>query len=519
MFKAVFSVSFFTIVSRIFGLLRDQMQAAFLGASPLMDAVAVALKVPSLFRKLFAEGAFNASFVPAFAGVYATEGQKKADLFAGQILALLLLVVVSVVLVCELVMPWLVPLFAPGLVRDPWRLNQVIAFSRVTFPFLLMVSLNAFFSGILNSADRFAAAAASPAVGNISIILVLWSLAHTLETPAHALVWGVLSCGVVQVLWVWTASRRAGFRIRLVRPVLTPALRRFVRAFGPGVVGSGVSQINMFVDLALGSLLPAGGISYLYYADRLNLLPLGVIGTAIGTALLPVLSKQIQTGKDHEARASIVEVMRYALLLCLPATAGLLTLAVPVIRVLFERQKFTAVDTGQTAAVLQAFACGLPAYVMIKVMTTIFFAHRDTRTPVIVGAGAIVLNIGFSFLLMPLWAHKGLALSTALTAWINMAALSWILVRRQWLVWGVVGTRIVPRVLGAALCLSGFLLVAKATLLDVWIHPARPWPSAFVLGCVILTGIVMFMLLGAALGVVQVRVITRRLNHWRVPAS
>ncbi len=429
--RSFLSVSGFTILSRITGFVRETLQAHYIGVNIVSDALSISIKIPSLFRRIFAEGAFNVSFVPLFSQMLAKDGQKTAMQFAQNIFSFLAIALVSLVLIVEFFLPDLIPLFFRGLTQTPERLKLTVSFAKITFPFLFFISLTAFFSGILNSFERFAAAASSPAAGNLFIIGALIYLSPTLDSPGYALAWGVLGCGIVQFLWVFVPCQVSGLFVRPQKPKITPQTRKFLKVLLPAALGSSVVQINLFLDIMIASYLKVGGISYMSYADRLSQLPLSVIGIALSTVLLPTLSKSIRT-KDIQSTKDLQTVsLESAFTLSLPAMISLIFLAPFLVENLYAHGRFKVDDIIPTANTLKALASGLPAYVLIKLFSTCFFANRDTRTPMIIGIISVVLNVTLNLLLIGSLAHVGLALSTSIAAWTQAGILGVLLVRKK----------------------------------------------------------------------------------------
>ena len=462
--RSVVTVGGWTMGSRVLGFARDILIAAFVGAGPVADAFFVAFKFPNLFRRLFGEGAFNAAFVPLFARTLEGSGLDAARRFAEDALAALVLVLMPLVFAAQVAMPFLMVVIAPGFVATPEKFNLAVDLTRLTFPYLLFMALVALMSGVLNSLDRFAVAAATPMLLNVILIGVLLGLRDSFPTTGHALAWGVAVAGIAQFLWIALAVRRAGVALRLPRPRLTPQVRRLLRLMLPGAIGAGVVQINLLIDTILASTLPAGAISYLYYADRVNQLPLGVVGVAVGIALLPLLSRQLRAGRGDDANDSQNRAIEFTLLLTVPATAALLTIPRQIVTVLFERGAFAAQASQATSGALAAFALGLPAYVLIKALVPGLFAREDTKTPVKVAAAAMVLNVALALVLMQFLAHVGIALATALSAWVNAGALAWLLHRRgHWMPDARLRTR-APRILAAAAGMALGLWAAAAWL-------------------------------------------------------
>ena len=432
--RSILTVGGFTVGSRLAGFVREVLTASLLGAGAASDALVVAIKLPSFFRRLFAEGAFNASFVPLFAGLLATEGKDSARTFAEQIFTLLLTSLLLLVVIVELFLPTILPALVPGFEKTPERLYYAIEFSRITFPFIFFISLTALYSGILNSFDRFAAVASSPMVGNFGILAVVFALHTQFSSAGYAFAIGITVCGVIQWLWVLLPAIQKGMYLRLRKPELSPNVKRFFVILGPAAFGSGIVQINLFVGSWIASWLPTGAISYLNFADRLNQLPLSVIGVAVSTALLPLLSKQIRSGAHREASASQNLALEFSMFLTLPATLALTLIAHPLVAAVFERGAFSSEDTLATAYTLMALALGLPAYVMIKVFTTGFFARQDTKTPIYTALAGIAVDIILSLILMGSLKQIGIALATAAAAWVNALLLGYLLWRKGHLV-------------------------------------------------------------------------------------
>lgn len=427
------TVGGYTMASRVLGFLRDMAIAAAVGAGPVADAFFVAFKLPNFFRRLFAEGAFNAAFVPIYSRLIEREGGEAARRFAEAAMSALLTTLLIFTLLFELGMPWFMHVLAPGFADDPAKFDLAVDLTRITFPYLLFISLVSLLGGVLNSLHRFAAVAAAPILMNLAVLAGLFALKPFTPTAGHALAWGVAAAGLAQFLWLIAACRRAGLELRLPRPRLSPNVKELLRLMLPAALGAGVVQVNLVVDVILASLLPDGSVSYLFYADRLNQLPVGVVGIAIGTALLPVMSRQLAAGDEAGAMASVNRSLEIILLLTLPAAVAFVVAPFELVGVLFERGAFGPKETAATALALVAFSLGLPAYVMNKALTPPYYARRDTRTPVVYGVVSMLANIAFNLVAMHYLAHVGLALGTALAAWLNAAMLGWTLRRRGWL--------------------------------------------------------------------------------------
>ena len=360
MLRGVLTVGGWTMASRVLGLLRDMLMAALIGTGPVADAFFVANKLPNLFRRLFGEGAFNAAFVPEFAGLLAAEGPAAAQRFAREAFAVMVFWLGAVTVLGEIFMPQVMTVFAPGFIAIPAKFALAVALARITFPYLMLICLAALLSGVLNGMDRFAAAAGTPLLFNVFVIAAMLGLTPYVATIGHATAWGVAASGVVQfALLVW-AVQRAGVPLRLPRPRLTPQVRVLLRRMAPGLVGASASQLNQVVDVIIASLLPAGTVSLLYYADRMQQLPLGVIGTAVGTALLPLLSRQVRGAEAHAAIGTLNRAIEYTLFLTLPAALALAVSGFPMMWVLFGRGAFGAASARLAAQALTAL-CRRPA--------------------------------------------------------------------------------------------------------------------------------------------------------------
>lgn len=429
--KPTLTIGFYTLISRVCGFVRDVTIAAALGASMWSDAFFVAFKLPNFLRRLFAEGAFNAAFVPLYAGMLGKEGPDAAKDFSSQAMSFLVAVLLAVTAVFMALMPWMMYLLAPGFSDDPAKFDLTVLLTRITFPYIIFISLVSLLGGVLNSMEKFAAVAATPIMMNLCLIIVPYFIEPLTPTPAHALSIAVLLAGVVQWLWLLYFVRKCGMSPQLIWPRLSDPVRKMLRLIAPAALGAGVAQINLFIDLIIASHLDSA-VSFLYYADRINELPLAVIGIAVGTALLPMLSRQIQSGDHEKAQHTQNRAIELALLLSLPAAFGLMLLAEPLISVLFERGQFNPHDTAQTYPALIAFAAGLPAFVLVKVLAPGFYARHDTKTPFKIATICIGVNLVLNLLLMIPLKHVGMALATTIAGWLNVVLMLRILHREDY---------------------------------------------------------------------------------------
>jgi putative peptidoglycan lipid II flippase len=430
MLRGILTVGGWTMGSRVLGFARDMLLAALLGAGPVADAFFLANRLPNLFRRLFGEGAFNAAFVPGFTGVLTTDGPEAARRFAEQAIAVMAFWLFGLTILAEIFMPQIMGVWALGFTDDPRKFALVVELGRITFPYMPLICLTALLSGVLNGLDRFAAAAAAPLIYNVFSIGFMLALPGIVPTVGHAAAWGVSASGIAQIALLYWAVWRAGMRLSLPRPQLTPEMRLLFRRMAPGLLGSGVIQLNLAVDAFIAGLLPAGTVSVLYYADRINQLPLGVIGVAVGTALLPTLSRQVHGADPRQAVATLNRAIEYALMLTLPAALALLVVALPIVSVLFGRGAFTADDAARSAQSLAAYAVGLPAFVLVKVLVPAFFARGDTSAPVWTGTIAVALNLALNFAFMVPLQHIGPPLASSVAAWFNVILLGGLLHRR-----------------------------------------------------------------------------------------
>src|SRR6266700_7216947 len=509
--RSVATVGSYTLLSRVFGFIRDILTAAILGAGPVADAFFVAQRLPNLFRSLFAEGAFSAAFVPLFAGTMAEYGKERARVFAEDALAVLLAALLGFVLLGEIFMPAVMEVIAPGFGEDPEKFGLAVELARITFPYLLFISLVALQGGVLNSVDRFAAAAATPIFLNLFLIAALLAMWRFGWHDGRALAWAVTGAGLAQFLWLLFSCAQAGLALRLPFPRLTPGVRRTLAVMAPGTIGAGVTQLNLLISTALASLLPGGSVSYLYYADRLNQLPLGVVGIAVGTAILPPLSRQVRTGDIAGAAATQNRGVELALLLTLPAAAALVVLAQPILTVLFERGAFGPAEAAATAAALAAYAVGLPAFVLVKVLAPGFYAHRNTATPVKVAVAAVAVNFVLTLVLMQFLAHVGVAVALSVAGWMQAVVLLALLERHGHFRLDRRARGNLPRIAAATLIMA-LILVGLRMLLA----PALAGSAVLRLGALaglIAAGLLSFGALILALGVTDWRELRGRMRR------
>jgi putative peptidoglycan lipid II flippase len=432
MLGRIFTVGGYTLLSRITGFARDILLAAILGAGPVADAFFVALRLPNHFRAIFAEGAFNAAFVPAYAHVHGEGGAASARLFANRIFTLLFVSQVVLLVIALAFMPQAMSILAPGFSDEPEQRRLAIELTRITFPYLLLITLVTLYGGMLNVVNRFASAAAASIFLNISMMATL-ALAVFFPTAGHAAAWGVLISGFLQYFLLAGDLARHGGLPRFAPLRLDEDVRAFFRALGPATLGSMGTQVALFADTIIATFLPVGALSALYYADRLNQLPIGVIGIAIGTVLLPEMSRRITAGDHAGAMASQRRAFEFTLLFSVPFVAAFLVVPDVIMRAMFARGAFTKADAVAAGATLAAYAIALIPFVLIRSAVATFYARKDTATPVKASLTGIAVNVLLKILLMGSLAQVGLALATAVGAWVNLLLVIGFAVRAGYL--------------------------------------------------------------------------------------
>ena len=456
MLKNLASVAGLTLLSRITGFFRDVFLGAMLGVGMLADAFYVAFRLPNHFRAIFGEGAFNAAYVPSYARVLEQQGESAAQRFAAQISSLLLLSQMVLLAVVWVFMPQVVSLLAPGFTAEPEKFETAITLARITFPYLLFITLVTLYAGTLNARGHFAAAAFAPVLLNLVMIACL-ALAFLFPTTAHAAAWGITISGALELVLLIMAARRANAPVGLAKPSWSADVKQFFTAFLPAVIGSAGVQIALFADTIIASLLPTGSVSAIYYADRIYQLPIGVIGIAAGTVLLPEMSRHLAAGDKEAAALAQNRTMAITLAVAAPFLVAFLMLPDLIMRGIFQRGAFTEAAAKSAAEVLFAYGTGLLAMVLIRSAVASFQAQGDTRTPMMISLGAVGINIiAKLFLYEPLGA-AGLAYATALGAWINFALLVIIALKRGWM---QLDPRLVRVCISVANAAFGLVLIA-----------------------------------------------------------
>jgi putative peptidoglycan lipid II flippase len=490
MLGRIFTVGGYTLLSRVTGFARDIMLAAILGAGPLADAFFVALRLPNHFRAIFAEGAFNAAFVPAYAHVQGERGEAAAKLFSNRIFTLLFVSQLVLLAAALLFMPQAISILAPGFSDDPAQRQLAIDLTRITFPYLLLITLVTLYGGMLNVMHRFASAAAAPIFLNLSMMLTL-ALAAFFPSAGHAAAWGVLISGFLQYILLAGDAARNGILPKFTSLKLDEDVRAFFRALGPATLGSMGTQVALFADTIIATFLVSGALSALYYADRLNQLPIGVIGIAIGTVLLPEMSRRI-TANDHEgALAAQRRAFDFTLLFSIPFVAAFLTVPDVIMRAMFARGAFSKADAAAAGATLAAYAVGLIPFVLIRSAVATFYARKDTATPVKAALTGVAVNVALKIALVGSLAQIGLALATAVGAWVNLLLVVLFAVRRNFLVFDRAFLTSLTK-----FTVAGVVLAAALWLAARWTVSALAGLTSLrdetALGILIVTGIVVY---------------------------
>ncbi|MBX3582360.1 MAG: murein biosynthesis integral membrane protein MurJ [Rhizobiaceae bacterium] len=510
-----------TMLSRLFGFAREMMMAAALGTGPVAEAFYAAFQFPNTFRRLFAEGAFNAAFVPLFAKEIEAGGLEGAKKFSEEVFGVLFTVLLFLTIAMELAMPFVIRYaIAPGFADDPDKLLLTTELASIMFPYLICMSLGAMMAGMLNSLHRYFAAAIAPVFLNIilvSILVVAWYGGYDGREVGLALGWGVLAAGLVQLGIVFFAVRRAGVSIGFRRPRLTRNVRRLLWLALPAAITGGITQINTLVGTAIASG-QAGAVPALNLADRVYQLPLGVVGVAVGVVLLPELARALKAGHLVDASNLQNRSVEFTLFLTLPAAAALLTMSEPIVRVLYERGAFTPEDTMLVAEVLAIFGIGLPAFVLIKAFMPGYFAREDTRTPMIFAAISVALNIAIALWLFPSMGAPGIATASAIAGWVNAAMLLGVLIWRGH--WGTDAglIRRAPRLVVASALMAAAIWFA-VDYFEPQLASASPiHTQALALGIVVLGAMALYFAAAFALGGADMGMIRRNIRRKGTPA-
>lgn len=473
--KAAFTVGSMTMLSRLLGFLRDMLLAATLGTGPIASAFILALRIPNLFRRIFAEGAFNAAFIPLYNKKLKNHDAATATEFASQSLSGLAVILILLTAIFEIFMPTLLRGIAWGFVGDDDKYTLAVELTRIMFPYLIFISIMALLAGILNSFQKFAVAALVPVLLNVVLVSVMFVLIFAnirgQEEISRILSYAVTFAGFVQVAALWVYCKKQGHIPKFVKPTFNKDMKELLKLGVPGIVAGGITQINIVIGTGIATTY-TGAVSYLYYADRLYQLPLGVVGIAVGVVLLPSLTQAFVANDQKEADDLQNRALEFSMMLTIPAMVAFLFIAEIVVSVLFERGKFNAEATVQTAIVLRAFALGLPAFVAVKVFSPGFFANHDTKTPMVYGIIAILLNTILALVFAQYWQHVGIAFATSIAAWVNFLMLAITLFIRGKFKLDIQSIKTLPMICVASL-LMGAVVYYSCMALSSWLTPAN----------------------------------------------
>ena len=517
LFKIISIVGSLTFLSRILGYFRDLLIARVIGAGLISDCFFVAFKLPNLFRRILGEGAMNAAFIPVVSGVRTKSGKKSADAFFSNIFSFLLVALLAFVLILEIFMPLIITLIAPGFSDNPEKFNHSINLTRLTFPFVLFICLTSLMGAYLNTLGKFASMAVTPIILNLSLIftLLIFFKSENLFLISSTLSFVVSIAGIIQVIWMYYNIRRNKSKLSINFYFLKTfksdkEITKFFKLLLPAILGNGAYQINLLIDMILASTLPDGSISFLYYADRVNQLPLGVLGIAIGTALLPVLSSQVKKNQKKEAEKSISKAIKFGILFSIPAFFGLLIFSENIISFLFFRGAFEYKDVQATSSALIALCCGLPAFIMIKILVIPFFANEDTKTPIKISLFCMSINLILNLILIREFFHVGLAISTSVSAWINFILLFYILNKNLNYSFDISIFKVFLKVSLASLTMSYIVLKTYEFMINNF-EMYTLYNTNFILILCIIFGIIIYSALMYFLGIKELEI-----NKWKI---
>ena len=517
LFKIISIVGSLTFLSRILGYFRDLLIARVIGAGLISDCFFVAFKLPNLFRRILGEGAMNAAFIPVVSGVRTKSGKKSADAFFSNIFSFLLVALLAFVLILEIFMPLIITLIAPGFSDNPEKFNHSINLTRLTFPFVLFICLTSLMGAYLNTLGKFASMAVTPIILNLSLIftLLIFFKSENLFLISSTLSFVVSIAGIIQVIWMYYNIRRNKSKLSINFSFLKTfksdkEITKFFKLLLPAILGNGAYQINLLIDMILASTLPDGSISFLYYADRVNQLPLGVLGIAIGTALLPVLSSLVKKNQKKEAEKSISKAIKFGILFSIPAFFGLLIFSENIISFLFFRGAFEYKDVQATSSALIALCCGLPAFIMIKILVIPFFANEDTKTPIKISLFCMSINLILNLILIREFLHVGLAISTSVSAWINFILLFYILNKNLNYSFDISIFKVFLKVSLASLTMSYIVLKTYEFMINNF-EMYTLYNTNFILILCIIFGIIIYSALMYFLGIKELEI-----NKWKI---
>ena len=456
--------SAFTLLSRVFGFARDLALAYYLGASATFaaDAFNIGFSFPNLFRRIFAEGAFASAFVPAYSKALAADGEKKADILAADAMAVLAAGSIAVTIVAELAMPWLMYIIAPGF-HGP-KHDLAVRLTQIMMPYLPCMAIYAHLSGVLNGRNRFILSAAAPILLNLWTLFAVWPAKSSMDA-AYFASWGVVAAGLSQAALLWWGVRKSGADVGFRRPRLTPEIRKLIALAVPGAIAASATQVNIFISSMLVSQVN-GARTWLAVCDRLYMLPQGLVGVAVGVALLPRLSRAVHAGDKDSSGSAIDEAIVFSMALTLPAAAAIIAMPFFLIDALYTRGAFTQFDAHATAQALRQYGWGVPAFVLSQIFSRVFFASQDTRTPMRYALVSVATNVIAGVALFLSVGVAGIAAATSLAAWVNVVMMATTLARRGLYRTSPVALSRLFRILAASIAL-GLLAGAASYYRDI----------------------------------------------------
>ncbi|MBL8639449.1 MAG: murein biosynthesis integral membrane protein MurJ [Alphaproteobacteria bacterium] len=505
--KAMATIAGFTFLSRIAGMARDMITANVLGAGPIADAFFVALKLPNFFRRVAGEGAFSVSFVPLYSKILSQEGEEEAAKFSGEVCSLMTIILALFTIIFIIAMPWVIHAIAPGFEEGTERYSAAVAMTQITFPYLMLMSLTSLFGGMLNAHHKFGPFSAAPIIFNCTIIFFMVVLTPFFPNAGFSMSVAVSVSGILQLLMVIFFVKRHRIGFHWQRPQLSQRTKRLFKLMGPGVLSAGVFQVNLFVDMMVASILPTGAISFLYYADRLNQLPLSIAGIAVGTALLPMLSKSLASEDHAQSNDLFNRSLEFCFFVALPAAVALLIIPIPMVATLFEHGKFTHVETLQTAYVLMGYGIGLPAYIASKVFMTAFWSHEDTMTPVKISMLTAVSNIVLCLILIKPLGVAGISLATGIVGWLQVYLLHKQLGKHEALSFDARLRTVFPKIVLCSAVMACMLALGNYMLQD-YFH-AGLWVKILSLSALVLLGGLTYLLSVTQTGIFTLKELKR----------
>ncbi len=517
LYKIVSIVGSLTFFSRILGYIRDLLIARVIGAGMISDCFFVAFKLPNLFRRLFGEGAMNAAFIPVISGIKSKSGLGRSDKFFSDIFSLLLIFLIFFVIIAEICMPLIITLIAPGFIFNDSKFLLAVDLSRLAFPFVLFICLTSLMGAYMNTLGKFASMAITPIILNLTLIfaLIIFFNVDNEILISRSLSLTISIAGLFQLIWMYFIIRRNQRILSVNLFSISNIYKRkevknFLVLLTPAIIGNGAYQINLLIDMILASTLPDGSISYLYYADRINQLPLGVLGIAISTALLPVLSLQMKEKKSKKANWTISSAIKIGIFLSFPAFIGLLIFSKEIIYFLFFRGAFDLDDLNLTSKALMALCFGLPAFIMIKILVVPFFANEDTKTPIKVSLLCMIINLILNLILIKHFLHVGLAISTSISAWVNAVILGILMQKKLGFIFERSIIKVIIKVLIASMVMA-ILTTKLFTFIQLNLPNLNFFSTNLSLIVSIIFGIIVYLFAIYILGVKELE-----LKKWKI---